>query len=42
MNRKVNIFKTDETMGYWLSQKSDYYSIDDELPKYQKRWGGAF
>jgi len=32
-----------ETVGHiWLSQKSDYYSIDDELPKYQKRWGESF
>ena len=28
-----------KTMGHiWLSQAGDYYSIDDELPKYQKRW----
>lgn len=28
-----------QTMGHiWLSQAGDYYSIDDELPKYQKRW----
>ena len=28
------------TLGHiWLSQKSGYYTIEDELPKYQKRWG---
>jgi hypothetical protein len=28
-----------KTLGnIWLSQKGDYYSIDDKLPKYQKRW----
>ncbi len=31
-----------ETMGHiWLSQKSDYYLIDDELPQYQNRWEGG-
>ena len=28
-----------KTLGHiWLSQMGDYYSIDDKLPKYQKRW----
>ncbi len=31
-----------KTMGHvWLSQISGYYSINDELPKYQKGWSNT-